>query len=101
MLYLTFIAISGFGAIGFYQLSKKFQNNKKLVALIGYAVFISAIFFAMPENPDEINAPMNLVNEFRIVSVLGVTSFWVSIGVILGIFWDRLKPHKPTPQSYS
>ena len=100
ILYLGFIAISGFGAVGFYQLSKKFKNNKKLVALFGYAVFISAVFFAMPENPDEINAPMNLVTEFRIMSFLGVTSFWVSIGVILGIFWDRLKPHQETPRSY-
>jgi predicted cobalt transporter CbtA len=100
ILYLTFIAISGFGAVGFYQLSKKFKSNKKLVTLIGYAVFISALFFVMPENPDEITAPMNLVTEFRIMSVLGVTSFWVSIGVILGIFWDRLKPHKETPQHY-
>ena len=53
---------------------------KKLVALIGYGVFISTSFLIMPENPDEVTAPMNLVNEFRIMSVLGVTSFWVSIG---------------------
>ena len=37
-----------------------------------------AVFFVMPENPDEITAPMNLVNEFRIMSVLEVTSFWIS-----------------------
>jgi len=101
ILYLSFITISGFGAVCFYKLSKKFQNNKKLVALIGYGVFISLVFFAMPENPDEITAPMNLVNEFRIMSFLGVTSFWVSIGVILGFFWNRFSPHKETAQSYN
>ena len=41
------------------------------MALIGYAVFISAVFVAMPENPDEVTAPMDLVNGFRIMSVLG------------------------------
>ncbi len=101
ILYLSFIAISGFGAVGFYKLSKKLQNNKKLVALVGYGVFISVIFFTMPENSDEITAPMNLVNEFRIMSFLGVTSFWVSIGVILGFFWNRFSPHKETAQSYN
>ncbi|MFQ5496559.1 MAG: CbtA family protein [Nitrosopumilus sp.] len=101
ILYLSFIAISGFGAVGFYKLSKKFQNNKKLVSLIGYGVFISVVFFAMPENPDEINAPMNLVNEFRFMSVLGVTSFWISIGLILGLFWNRLSHHKETTSSYT
>jgi len=101
ILYLSFIAISGFGAVGFYKLSKKFQNKKKLVALIGYGVFISAVFFVMPENPDEITAPMDLVNEFRIMSFLGVSSFWISIGVILGFFWNRFSPHKETAQSYN
>ncbi|QDI88086.1 hypothetical protein Nisw_00340 [Candidatus Nitrosopumilus sp. SW] len=96
ILYLSFIAISGFGAVGFYQLSKKLKNNKKLVALIGYGVFISAVFFAMPENPDEITAPMDLVNEFRFMSVLGVTSFWASVGIILGLFWRKLSPQQKT-----
>ncbi len=100
VLYLSFIAISGFGAVGFYKLSKKFKSNKKLVALIGYGVFISVAFFAMPENPDEITAPMDLVNEFRTMSVLGVTSFWVSIGIILGSFWNRFISHKEATRSY-
>ena len=96
ILYLSFITISGLGAIAFYRLSKKFQNKKKLVALIGYAVFISGVFFAMPENPDEITAPMNLVNEFRLMSMLGVSSFWISVGIILGLFWNRFESHKET-----
>ena len=55
----------------------------------------------MPDNPDEITAPMNLVNEFRMMSVLGVTSFWISVGVILGLFWNRLKPHQETTPSFN
>ena len=46
-------------------------------------------FIVMPDNPDEITAPMNLVNEFRFVSVLGVSSFWISVGIILGLFWKK------------
>ena len=71
------------------------------MALIGYCIFITVTFIAMPENPDKITAPMNLVNEFRMMSVLGVTSFWVSVGLILGFFWNRVESHKKTPQSYS
>ena len=101
ILYISLIAISGIGAVGFYQLSKKLKNNKKFAALVGYGIFITAVFFAMPENPDEITAPMNLVNEFRIMSVLGVTSFWISVGIILGIFWNHLESRKETTRSYS
>ena len=101
ILYLSLIAISGFGAVGFYKLSQKFKNSRKLTALIGYGIFISVVFFTMPENPDEIAAPMDLVNEFRIMSFLGVTSFWISIGVILGFFWNRYSPHKETTQYFN
>ena len=101
ILYLSFIAISGFGAVAFYKLSKKFQNNKKFVALISYGIFISVAFLAMPENPDVVTAPMNLVNEFRIMSVLGVTSFWVSVGLILGFLWNRFITNTETSESYN
>ena len=98
ILYLSFIALSGLGTIAFYRLSIKFQKKKKLVALIGYAVFISTVFFIMPENPDEITAPMNLVNEFRMMSVLGVTSFWICMGLIFGLFLNKFEsPKKTTP----
>jgi predicted cobalt transporter CbtA len=94
ILYLSFIAISGFAALGFYKLSNMFQGNKKLVALIGYFVFISVIFVAMPENPDEVTAPIDLVNGFRIMSVLAVSTYWIAVGLILGVLWNRFKPNK-------
>jgi predicted cobalt transporter CbtA len=98
ILYLSFIAISGLGALAFYKLSTKFKNNKKIISVVGYSIFISAVFFAMPENPDEITAPMNLVNEFRLMSILGVSSFWISVGIILGLFWNRFESHKENDQ---
>ena len=94
ILYLTFIAISGLSVVGFYKLSQKLEKNKKLLAVFGYGIFISVVFVMMPENPDKITAPMGLVNEFRMMSALGVTSFWISIGIIFGLFWNRLEPNK-------
>jgi len=98
ILYLSFIAISGFGALGFFKLSQKFKSKKKLLSLIGYGIFISVIFFIMPENPDEVSAPMNLVNEFRLMSILGVSSFWLAVGIILGALWNKMEPPKETTQ---
>ena len=91
ILYISFIAISGFGAFVFYKLSKRFQGRKKFVSLIGYVILMLAAFVAMPENPDEISAPLDLVGEFRLMSLIGVLSFWVSVGIILGLFWSRLE----------
>ena len=91
ILYVSFIALSGIGVVIFYKLSQKLQNNKKYFGLFGYIIFITILFFVMPENPDEITAPMNLVNEFRLMSVLGVSSFWLSVGLILGLFWKKFE----------
>ncbi|MFB5637460.1 MAG: CbtA family protein [Nitrosarchaeum sp.] len=92
ILYLSFIAISGFGAVGFYQIYKKLESRKKIIAFVGYAIFIGMIFAVMPANPDEISAPMELVNGFRIMSVIAVSVFWVSVAVILGVIWHKFQP---------
>ncbi len=95
ILYLAFIAISGFGVVGFYQLYKRLQKNKKFVAYLGYAVFMSTVFIIMPQNPDEITAPMDLVNGFRIMSVFAVSIFWIALGIIFGAVWQKFQPDKP------
>ena len=89
-LYLLFIAISGFSAVGFSRLYKKLEN-KKYLAFVGYAVFITAVFFIMPPSPDEITAPMDLVNGFRAMSVMAVTTFWIAEAIILGLLWQKYK----------
>ena len=90
-LYLLFIAISGFSAVGFFVLYKKLQNKKKGFAFIGYAVFITAVFFIMPPSPDEVTAQMDLVNGFRTMSVVAVSTFWVAEAIILGALWQKYK----------
>jgi len=92
ILYLSFITISGFGVVGFYHVYKRLEKSKKFVAFAGYAAFIAIAFVLMPPNPDEITAPMDLVNGFRAMSVIAVSVFWVSLAVILGALWNKFKP---------
>ncbi|MEJ2272048.1 MAG: CbtA family protein [Candidatus Bathyarchaeota archaeon] len=89
--------VGGFAAAGFYKLSKVFEGKKKIISLIGYAALISIVFFVMPDNPDENTAPVNLVEGFRIMSVLGVSTFWIAIGLSLGFLWTRFNPNKGVP----
>jgi len=92
ILYLSFIAISGLGAVGFYQLSKKIKFKSRIIPVVGYGVFMVIAFVLMPANPDKVNAPMDLVNGFRTMSVVAVSVFWVSIAVILGGLWHKFRP---------
>ena len=92
ILYLTLIAISGFLAIGFYQIFKRLKAKNKILPIIGYGVLISLVFFLMPENPDEISTSMELVNGFRIVAFLTGTVFWFTLALFLGVFWQKTNP---------
>lgn len=91
-LYIAFIAISGLSALGLALLRKKLKP--KLAAPAIYAAIMAAAFVAMPPNPDAISAPMDLVISFRVVSAFTMSVFWGVLGITLGAFWDRLKPHE-------
>ncbi|MFY9301012.1 MAG: CbtA family protein [Candidatus Nitrosotenuis sp.] len=91
-LYLSFIAISGLGALGFYQVYKKV--DKKVLAFVGYAAFIAVVFVVMPNNPDKVLAPMDLVNGFRAMSIIMVSVYWLAVSLILGALWNKLRPDK-------
>ena len=92
ILYLTLIAISGFLAVGFYQIFKRLKAKNRILPIIGYGVLISLVFFIMPENPDEISTSMELVNGFRAVAFLTGTVFWFTLALFLGVFWQKTNP---------
>lgn len=93
-LYVAFLVISGFSALGLAFLYRKMGalNIKKAVIPVAYAAIISGAYLAMPANPDPINAPMDLVMGFRITSAITISMFWGLLGVIFGTFWDKLNP---------
>ena len=46
----------------------------------------------MPKNPDEITAPMELVNGFRAMAFLSSSVFLFALALILGAFWQKINP---------
>ena len=96
ILYLTLIAISGFMAIGFYQIFKRVKAKNRILPIIGYGILMTLVFFVMPENPDEISSSMELVINFRIVAFLTGTIFWFTLALFLGVFWQKTNPDLST-----
>ena len=50
---------------------------------LGLAVLVAgsaALFWGLPQNPDEIRTPMSLVTDFRVHSLAGITLFWLLVG---------------------
>lgn len=100
-LYITILAISGFTTLGMFLIYSRKLNNitpkkKKFVVSVVYASIIVSAFLILPSNPDKITVPMNLVQGFRVTSFITMSIFWGLLGIILGSFWDRLKPHETT-----
>jgi predicted cobalt transporter CbtA len=93
-LYVAFLAISGFSALGLAFLYRKMGalDTKRVIIPAAYAAIIAGAYLAMPANPDPINAPMDLVIGFRITSAITLSVFWGLLGVIFGMFWDKLNP---------
>jgi predicted cobalt transporter CbtA len=94
-LYVIFLALSGFGALGFSILYKK-MRRKKLLAFLGYAVLIIIAFVVMPPYPDKITISMDLVNGFRITSFITMTIYWLVNAIILGLLWKKFQPDSVT-----
>ena len=101
LLYVGFVALSGLGALGFYKTSKKIHKSKRFAVPIGYALYIAAVFILMPESPDEVIAPLDLLNGFRIVSASTVTMYWIVNAIILGLLWQKFQPHHERHQEIS
>jgi predicted cobalt transporter CbtA len=95
-LYIAYLAISGLTALGAAFLYRKLGNKQAKKALIPaiYAGILIAAYLTMPPNPDEITAPTDLVVGFRIASGFTMSVFWLLLGVLLGWFWDKFKPHE-------
>jgi predicted cobalt transporter CbtA len=93
-LYVAFLAISGFSALGLAFLYRKMvsSNTKKAIIPSAYAAIMAGAYLAMPANPDPINVPIDLVIGFRITSAITISMFWALLGVIFGAFWDKLNP---------
>ena len=95
-LYIAMLAISGFSALALALLYRatKHEESKKVIISIIYAAIIAIAFIILPSNPDDITIPMDLVMNFRIVSTLTMGIFWGILGITLGSFWDKAKPHE-------
>ena len=95
-LYIAYLSISGFSALGLALLYRKMGavQSKRASIAAAYAGIMLTAYFAIPANPDAITAPMDLVTSFRLLSGFTISMFWAVLGIILGALWDKTRPHE-------
>lgn len=95
-LYTSYQLASGLIALGVTILMFKLRRIGyiKYVIPVIYLGLVASIYAIFPANPDEITAPMDLVNAFRAVTFGTMVLFYLVLGTIFGIMWDKFKPHE-------
>lgn len=94
-LYLGYIMISGFAALGLAVTWNRIRiNSKKIILPLIYAAIMATAYLVMPSNPDKIEISMDLVQTFRILSALTIGVSWAILGIIFGSLWDRYFRHE-------
>jgi len=89
-LYVGYLAISGFTALGLALAWKRVQlGSKKILFPLIYAAIMIVAYVALPPNPDKIGISMDLIHTFRVVTALTIGLFWGILGIVFGSLWDR------------
>jgi H+/gluconate symporter-like permease len=89
-LYVGYIMISGFAALGLAACWNRIQiNSKKTVIPLIYAAIMVTAYLVMPPNPDKIEISMDLIQTFRLLSALTIGIFWAILGIVFGSLWDK------------
>ncbi len=97
-LYTGYQLASALTALGISILMYKLRRISyiKYILPIFYLGLVASIYAVFPANPDEITAPMDLVNAFRAVTFGTMVMFYLVLGAIFGIMWHKFKPHETT-----
>ena len=92
-LYVTFTMISGFIAsrLAFmYQRIDGRPLRKFVIISVIDSGMIGGVFITMPNNPNQIFGPIELVEEFRLASGFTMDIFWLVLGITFGNVWEKL-----------
>jgi H+/gluconate symporter-like permease len=97
VLYVVYILISGFAALGLAVSWNRIPiNSKKIVIPLIYAAIMVVAYVVMPPNPDKIEISMDLIQTFRIFSAITIGIFWAILAIVLGSLWDKFVSKEQT-----
>jgi predicted cobalt transporter CbtA len=102
-LYVGLLVLSVAGAIAALALARRLsQSNGSAMrpvagAVAFIAIFAAVVYSVMPGNPDQIGLPDDLISGFRALSLIGLTLFWVVLGLGFAVLNRRPENRPATP----
>ncbi len=70
------------------------------LAVLGYGVFAAVIFFAIPGNPDPVEVPIDLLELFRTLTMIGHFLLWTLLALEVGLtvaWYERAAQKRRSP----
>ena len=96
-LYVGYILISGFAALGMGVIWIMTRlNSKKIIVPLMYSAIMVMAYVIMPFNPDKIEISLELIQTFRILTAITIGLFWGILGIIFGSLWDKFLSREQT-----
>ena len=97
------LSVLGVGVLlfGLREINKRFQDAAVRlrmygVAALGYAVFAVVMYLAHPANPDPVPVPIDLLELFRTLTMVGQFLTWalMAAGAVAGMYWYQRRDEK-------
>lgn len=97
ILYMAYIMISGFAALGMAVIwIRTKMNSKRIIIPLMYAAIMITAYFVMPSNPDKTEISTDLIQTFRILTAITIGVFWGILGITFGSLWDKFLSKEQT-----
>ena len=87
VLHLTLVGMMGAGALACYLWYQRVPRHSVL-AMAVFVAFAGTVYSAMPTDAE--SGAMPGLEEFRLASLAASIIFWMSLGAMTGLLWDRL-----------
>jgi hypothetical protein len=70
-----------------HRLLRQHVTGLRLWGAVGvvYVAYVLALFVFLPANPDPVSMPADLVASFRALSLIGLSLYWLVLGVAFGL----------------
>ena len=99
----TVLSVLGVGALlfGLRAVKERVQDAGDRLRLYGaaalaYGVFVVVMYFAHPANPDPVPVPIDLLELFRTLTMVGQFLIWalMAAGATAGLYWYQRRDEK-------
>lgn len=100
---LMVLSVLGVGVMlyGLNEINQRFQDTATRIKMYGaaalaYVAFAVIMFFAHPANPDPVPVPIDLLELFRTLTMIGQFLTWalMAAGAVAGMYWYQRRDAK-------